>query len=244
MGSPTVGPEPDGSVPHLAQALGDEARLAARRLAVVDDQQVAVALVGIALVAGGRARVGEEHEGGGDELRSPDPGGRERPSAREGREAVRARHDRAHPPRAARGRVAQRRAEVQLERVTEHRRGELDHAAGEALGVDGGAGRRPAATAAGGEHEDEGAAQTADAHAASSAAAMSASRSSVVSMPAEKRMKPSDTASVPHRARRSAEVCNPPKLVASVTSELAARKAWARAASARAKPSTEPKRVI
>ena len=51
---------------------------------------------------------------------------------------------------------------------------------------------------------------------ASSVCARSASRSSMCSSPALKRMKPSGTASPPQRARRSAQVHVPPKLVASV----------------------------
>ena len=61
----------------------------------------------------------------------------------------------------------------------------------------------------------------------SSACSTSATRSSVSSQPAEKRMKPSGTSSVPQRARRSAVECTPPKLVASLTSSQASRKAWA-----------------
>src|SRR5688572_15442406 len=49
----------------------------------------------------------------------------------------------------------------------------------------------------------------------------SATRSRSSSRPALIRMKPSDTASVPHRARRSAVVWTPPKLVASATSDAA-----------------------
>ena len=47
------------------------------------------------------------------------------------------------------------------------------------------------------------------------------------SQPAEKRMKPSGTSSVPQRARRSAVECTPPKLVASLTSSQASRNACA-----------------
>lgn len=50
---------------------------------------------------------------------------------------------------------------------------------------------------------------------ASSACCTSASRSSVSSQPALKRIKPSGITSPPQRARRSAVVCIPPKLVAS-----------------------------
>ena len=60
----------------------------------------------------------------------------------------------------------------------------------------------------------------------------SATRSAVSSQPAEKRMKPSGTSSVPQRARRSAVECTPPKLVASVTSAHASRNACARSADA------------
>ena len=42
-------------------------------------------------------------------------------------------------------------------------------------------------------------------------------------MPALRRMNPSETASIPQRARRSASVWTLPKLVASVTSDAASR---------------------
>ena len=59
-----------------------------------------------------------------------------------------------------------------------------------------------------------------------------------------RRTNPSDTASPPQRARRSALVCTPPKLVASYTSLDAAKKRVTAAASSRAKLITPPKRVI
>ena len=55
----------------------------------------------------------------------------------------------------------------------------------------------------------------------SSARSTSATRSGASSIPALKRMKPSPTASLPQRARRSALECRPPKLVASATSSQA-----------------------
>ena len=60
------------------------------------------------------------------------------------------------------------------------------------------------------------------------------------SMPHEKRMKPSAMSSVPQRARRSADECRPPKLVASMTSSHAARKRCAAAADASVNETTAP----
>ena len=57
-------------------------------------------------------------------------------------------------------------------------------------------------------------------------------------------MKPSETSSVPQRARRSAVVWTPPKLVASTTSSQASRNAWARPALSSAKPTSGPVKAI
>ncbi len=57
-------------------------------------------------------------------------------------------------------------------------------------------------------------------------------------------MKPSETSSVPQRARRSAVVWTPPKLVASTTSSQAPRNAWARPALSSAKPTSGPVKAI
>ena len=57
-------------------------------------------------------------------------------------------------------------------------------------------------------------------------------------------MKPSATASVPQRARRSAVEWTPPKLVASATSSRSARKRCARSAPSSVKPTSGPKDCI
>ncbi len=68
----------------------------------------------------------------------------------------------------------------------------------------------------------------------------SATRSPVSSQPAENRMKPSGTASVPQRARRSAVEWTPPKLVASATRVQASRNACAASAEGSVNATTGP----
>ena len=67
-------------------------------------------------------------------------------------------------------------------------------------------------------------------------------RSPASSMPELRRMKPGETSSMPQRSRRSAELCTPPKLVASATSRHAPRNACARSSVSRSKHTTQPKR--
>jgi len=74
----------------------------------------------------------------------------------------------------------------------------------------------------------------------SNACPMSSRRSSMASQPAERRMKPSAIWSPPQRARRSAVVVMPPKLVASVRSFDLERKVSAAALSRRMKLRTAP----
>ena len=69
-------------------------------------------------------------------------------------------------------------------------------------------------------------------------------RSAASSSPALSRMKPSGTASVPQRARRSAVVCTPPKLVASATSSHAARKRCAPRRPAARTPTHRPEAPV
>ena len=79
---------------------------------------------------------------------------------------------------------------------------------------------------------------------ASSAADRSATRSSVSSMPQENRTNPGATASPPHWARRSTQLCTPPKLVAAVHSRLPARNAATAASSASSAETTPLGRSI
>ena len=76
-----------------------------------------------------------------------------------------------------------------------------------------------------------------------SACSMSATRSSVSSMPSESRANPSATGS-PHRARRSTDVWMPPKLVAATSRSLRATSSCTAAASASSTATSPPKRFI